>query len=459
MVDATTITGLDALRGQLNGRLSLPDSANWNEARTAWNLAVDQRPEAVVFPETADEVGATVEFAQTNGLRVNVQGTGHNASPIGPMADTILVRTTRMTGVAMDVDARTARVEAGALWAHVSDPASEHGLVALSGSARDVGVVGYTLGGGLSFLSRTHGLAAGSVTAIELVTADGELIRADASEHPDLFWALRGGGGNFGVVTAMELRLYEAPPLYAGNLAWPWERSADVLNAWHELLPELPDEMTTTAKIVQTPPLPEIPEPIRGRQLVVVLAVFQGSEEAGAELLRPLRDLGPELDMVDMVPPNALGFVNMDPPEPIPYASGHRQLRDGPELIDSMLAAAGPGSGSELILVELRQLGGALQRPNADGGALSSLDADLALFAVGMAGDEAMAAATAEQARKVTEAFAPLDAGNAYLNFTEHESDPARFYDADTFVRLREIKRRYDPTNVVRANHEVPPIE
>jgi Berberine and berberine like len=328
---------------------------------------------------------------------------------------------------------------------------------ALSGSARDVGVIGYTLGGGLSFMARTHGLAAGSVTAIELVTADGELVRADASEHPDLFWALRGGGGNFGVVTAMELRLYETPEIYAGNLAWPWERSSEVLNAWHELLPELPDEMITTAKIVQTPPLPEIPEPIRGRQLVVVLAVFQGSEGAGAELLRPLRDLGPELDMVGMVPPNALGFVNMDPPEPVPYVSGHRQLRDGPGLVDSMLEAAGPGSGSELIMAELRQLGGALGRPDPDGGALSALDADLAMFAVGLAPDEAMAAASAEQAQRVTEAFARLDAGNAYLNFTEHEVDPARFYDEDTYRRLREVKRRYAPANVIHANHEIPP--
>jgi FAD/FMN-containing dehydrogenase len=149
----------------------------------------------------------------------------------------------------------------------------------------------------------------------------------------------------------------------------------------------------------------------------------------------------------------------MDPPEPIPYASAHRQLRDGPEVVDSMLAAAGPESGSGLVMTELRQLGGALARPNADRGALSGLDADLAMFAVGMAADEAMAAATAEHARKATDAFAPLDAGNAYPNFTEGESDPALFYGADAYARLREVKRRYDPANVIRANHEIPPAE
>src|SRR3954453_8105710 len=310
-----------AVRARLSGELVLPGDPNWDEARQAWNLAVDQRPAAVALPESAGDVIAAVELARDAGLRVAPQGTGHNAGAIDSLADTILMKTSRMRGVEVDPIAQVARVEAGATWGEVTAAVSEHGLAALAGSSHDVGMVGYTLGGGLSFLARKHGLAANSGVAIELVTADGEFRRVDADSDPDLFWALRGGGGSFGAVTAIEFRLYPYAHVSAGMLVFPWERSSEVLHAWRELVPTLPDEMTTVGRILQVPPLPEIPEPFRGRQLAVVEAISLGDEADGAELLRPLLDLGPEISTLATIPAAGLQMLHMDPPEPAPGAS------------------------------------------------------------------------------------------------------------------------------------------
>src|SRR5947207_7912035 len=253
------------------GTIVTPDDPGWDEARLAWNLAVDQHPAAVARPRSADDVVAAVDFARQHGLRVAAQGTGHNAAPLGALADTLLVKTDGMRGVAVAPVERTARVEAGAVWLEVVDAAAEHGLAALAGSSPDVGVVGYTLGGGLSWLARTYGLSASNVVAIEVVTADARLRRVDADHEPELFWALRGGGGSFGVVTSIELRLFPVAEVYAGVLWWPIDRGPEVLQAWRELTQNgLPDELTTVGRYLQLPPLPDIPEAVRCQSFVVV---------------------------------------------------------------------------------------------------------------------------------------------------------------------------------------------
>ena len=447
-----------ALRARLTGDIVLPGDAAWDEARQAWNLAVDQQPAAVALPQTAGDVVAIVEFARENGLRVAPQGTGHNAAPMRSLADTVLLKTHRMRGVEIDVVERTARAEAGALWADVTAAATEHGLAALAGSAHDVGVVGYTLGGGLSFLSRKHGLAASSVTAIEAVTADGEFRRIDAAGEPDLFWALRGGGGAFAAVTAIEFRLYEIEHVYAGMLAYPWERAAEVLHTWREMdAAGLPEDAMVLGRILQVPPLPDIPEPLRGRQFVVIEAVHLGGEAAGAELLKPLRDLGPEIDTVATAPTAALQMLHMDPPNPVPGASDYTMLRDlTPAAVDRLVEVAGPGSGSPLLSVELRPLGGALARPQADHGAKGSFDASYAVFAVGMVMTPEMRAAVDAHAARVVAALAPYRADDGYLNFAERAGDPADLFgDQETYGRLRAIKGIYDPDDLFRSNHEI----
>ena len=220
--------------------------------RQAWNLAVDQQPCAVGFAETAEDVSAVVRLAAAHGCRVAPQGTGHGAACLRTGDDVILLRTSRMTGVTIDAEARTARVCAGAVWRDVTVPAAEHGLAALAGAADDVGVVGYTLGG-IGWLARRYGLAANRVLAVEVVTADGELRRVDADTHPELFWALRGGGGSFGVVTALEFRLYPVDRVYAGALFWPVERASDVLHAWRRWSAGPPDTVTSMGPVAGLP--------------------------------------------------------------------------------------------------------------------------------------------------------------------------------------------------------------
>src|SRR3954463_11993675 len=246
-------TELRTLKALSSGAVVSPADSGYDEARAAWNLAADQRPAAVAMPENETDISFAVAYAREAGLRVSVQGTGHNPLPLGDMSGSILIRTHRMRQVDIDPTARRARVQAGAIWSDVSGPASAHGLAPLSGSSPDVGVVGYSLGGGIGYLGRKHGIATNSVTAIELVTPDGEHVRVDATHDPDLFWALRGGGGNFGVVTAMEFRLYPVEQLYGGWLIWPWGKSHGGISPWGGWTRETPDEVTSTARIMQLP--------------------------------------------------------------------------------------------------------------------------------------------------------------------------------------------------------------
>src|SRR5262249_7622660 len=232
----------------------MPGDPGWDDARRAWNLAVDQHPAAIALPESAHDVAAAIGFARERGLRVAAQGTGHNARPLGPLEDTVLVKTARMRLVTIDPVARIARAEAGAVWHEVIEAAAGHGLAALAGSSPDVGVAGYTIGGGVSWVGRSYGLAADNVGAVEVGTAAGGLARADAGTEPDVFGALRGGGGSFGVVTAIELRLFPITDVYAGQLWWPADAASQVLQAWRDLTQsDPPEEFTSAAGLIRFP--------------------------------------------------------------------------------------------------------------------------------------------------------------------------------------------------------------
>jgi FAD/FMN-containing dehydrogenase len=365
-----------------------------------------------------------------------------------------------MRVVEIDADARRARAQAGAMWADVAGPAAEHGLAALAGSSHDVGVVGYSLGGGLSWLARKLGLAANSVTAIQLVTADGRVMVTDAHHDPDLFWALRGGGGNFGVVTAIEFELYEVTEVYAGMLAFPWERAREVLRAWRDWTRTAPEEITTAARILQVPPLPEIPEPFRGRGLVVIDGAYLGDEADAIEALAALRALGPEVDTFATMPPDQLLTIHMDPPEPVPNSGDGALLDVVPaEAIDSLVHVAGPESGSPLLMVELRHLGGALARAGEGHGAVATMEGDYALFAVGMVPDAESAAIVDAHVDLVKTALSEWDAGRRYLNFSERPIDTRRAYTAAAYRRLQAVKTLVDPDDMFRANHPIAPID
>jgi hypothetical protein len=457
LMDNAVAVDVQDLRSRMEGTVVAPGDATWDEARAAWNLAVDQRPALVAVPASAADVVAIVGFARERGLRVAPQGTGHNAAAIASLDATILVKTSALRSVEIDAPGRRARVGAGVLWAEVTGPASEHGLAPLAGSSPDVGVVGYTLGGGLSWLSRRHGLAANSVLAIEIVTADGRLVRTDRDNEPDLFWALRGGGGSFGVVTAIEFVLYPAPQVYGGAMLWPWERATEVLKRYVEWCRTAPDAISTSARLLQVPPLPDIPEGLRGRAFVAIDGAYLGDEAAAAEVLAPLRALEPEIDMFAAIPAAALSHIHMDPEHPVP-GHGDGMVLDEltPAAIEALVAVAGPGSGSPLLSVELRQLGGAIGVPPAEHGALAKIGGAFALFAVGMAMTPEMGAAVEAHVGAVIAAMDPWDAGRRYLNFTERPADAGAFFPEGTLRRLQAVKRAHDPGDVFCSNHPVP---
>jgi FAD/FMN-containing dehydrogenase len=444
------------LREAIGGQVVAPGDANWDEARQAWNLAADQRPDLVVVPETIADVQVAVRYARERDLAVAVQGTGHQARAIPSMEGSILIKTHALRGVKIDAEARTAIVRAGDLWEDVTGPASEHGLAPLAGSSPDVGIVGYTLGGGISWLGRKHGLSANSVNAIAVVLADGRLVRADAEHHSDLFWALRGGGGAMGVVVGMEIRLYEASELTAGALFFPYERTAEVGHRWRAMVDHQADETTSILHVVQFPPLPEVPEPLRGRSLVTVEVAHLGTPDELDGLLAPLRELGPEMDTIAAAPPVALSMLHMDPPHPVPGHGKHRLLGTiGHEAIDTFAELTDHRSGSTLVTAEIRHLGGALGRAAEGHGALGKVPGQFMVFGAGMVLDEASAAAVHAHLETLIDAFAGYDSGHTYTNFVEEPMETSAAFDEYTWARLRRIKGDYDPENLFRVGRPI----
>jgi FAD/FMN-containing dehydrogenase len=451
--NTTANRDIEALRASFAGRVFVPGQAGYEPARQAWNLAVDQRPSLVVIAESAADVVKAVGYARAHGMRIAPQGTGHGAAPLEPLDGAMLLRTTRMRLVEIDPATRTARAEAGSLWQDVIVPAAEHGLAGLAGSSPDVGVTGYTLGGGIGWLARRYGLAANSVTAAELVTPGGELVRADADHEPDLFWAVRGGGG-VGVVTALEMRLYPVRELYAGDLFFPVQRAAEVLHAWREWTATVPDDVTSICHILRLPPLPELPEPLRGRAFAIIEAAYLGDADTGAELIRPLRRIGPQRDTFAVIPASALGRLNMDPRQPVAGEGDGAFLADFPAAaIDAVDELAGPDAETPPDSVEVRHLGGALARPVPGGGAQPSIDASYLLYAVGATHKPDLASAVRARVQAVKAALAPWHASYDYYNFEETPAAAAAVLPPASVRRLQEIKAAYDPDLVVISAH------
>jgi FAD/FMN-containing dehydrogenase len=452
MTDNTAGRDLEALRAAIAGQVFVPGQAGYDQARQAWNLAVDERPAAVVEAESAADVAQAVRYTRAHGMRIAPQGTGHGAAPLEPLDGAMLLRTTRMRKVDIDPATRTARAEAGAIWQDVIIPAAEHGLTGLAGSSLNVGVAGYTLGGGIGWLARRYGLAANSVTAAELVTPGGDLVRADADHEPDLFWAVRGAGG-VGVVTALEMLLYPVGELYAGDLFFPIQRAAEVLHAWREWTATVPDDVTSIGHILRLPPLPELPEPLRGRAFAILEAAYLGGAGTGAELIQPLRRLGPELDTFAMIPASALGQLNLDPPQPAPGEGDGAFLADFPAAaIDALVAVAGPDAETPPDSVEVRHLGGALARPVPGGGAQPSIDASYLLYAAATTPGLARA-----HAQAVKDALAPWHASYDYYNFEDIPATAAAVLPPASVRHLQLIKAAYDPDQVIISAHPVWP--
>lgn len=442
----------ETLRGLCEGRVHLPGDPGYDGARTPWNLAVDQRPAAVVVPHSVDEVADVVRAATAAGLRVLPQSTGHAAGVLAELdlTDVVILRLSELTGVSVDAEARTARVVAGTQWQQVIAETSRYGLTAQHGSAPDVAVAGYLLGGGLSFYGRRHGLAANDLRAVEVVTADGSLVRASADENPDLFWALRGNGGGVGVVVALEIALLPYADVVAGMLLWDREQAQEVVRTWAAWSRETPDSVTTSLRIMSFPPLPELPPFLSGRQLVIIDGAVLEDDERAAEVLAPLRALGPEMDTFGRVPTAAVTGVHMDPPAPTPAVGGDALLAElGEDAVDALLAFAGPGTSSALMFTEIRQLGGALADP-ASGPA--TVAAPYLLHGIAIAPFPEAAAAGQADADRLLEVMAPWTAPGRLLTFIDGQVSAQEAH-GDRWERLSAVRSAVDPDGVFVANH------
>lgn len=454
-VEATAPTAASGLIG-IAGRVISPADPDYDSARQAWNLAVDQRPALVVQAAGPGDVAATVRYAAATGLRVAPQGTGHNAAPLGDLAGTILLRTELMRQVDVDPAALTVRVGAGVMWGEVTSALAPHGLAALSGSSADVGVVGYTLGGGYSWLSRRHGLAISKVIAAELVTADGSFHRVDAVTEPELFWAVRGGGANIGIVTALEFGVLPLPKVYAGSLFFPMARAREVLTAYARWSAAADDGATTCVRLLRVPSLPEVPEPLRGRAFAVIDGAIDAPAGQARALLAPLRALGPVMDTFDEMSTAALGAIHLDPARPVPGIGDGLILDElTDEAIQALLTIAGPAADTALLTVDLRSLGGAMARSDPSGGALDRLPGRYLALAVGIPMTPEVGARLHAELAALRAALAPWSSERGYGNFREQTAPAAHFFAAGTLARLQAVADSWDPAKLLQSNHSV----
>jgi FAD/FMN-containing dehydrogenase len=447
---STTQHPFDGVRG----RITAPGDPEWDAARGSWNLSVDQQPAFVVEAASAEDVQAVVRTAAREGLRVAPQATGHGSEALGPLDRTVLLKTAGLGAVS--VDGAIARVEAGATAGHVADAAGAHGLAPLLGLAPTVGVAGLALGGGIGWLSRAYGLTANSVRAFEVVTAAGERLRVDG-DH-ELFWALRGGGGRSAIVTALELDAHPLPGIFAGLAAWPAERAPEVLEQFRRWSFEAPEALTPVFRYMALPPIEQVPEPLRGRKIVALLAAHLGTEADGERLTAPIREAeGKLMDTFGPIAPAALVRVAGDPDAPVPARGDGFMLDElSEDAVDAIGALIAEDTLDPLTVFELRLLGGALARPADGHGALPRLEGAFSVFAGGAAVDAGASEAIAARIATLRDHLAPWTAPRALLNSSGGGVDPASAFDAATWARLERIRDTWDPGRLIQPNHEPP---
>ncbi|WP_280273451.1 FAD-binding oxidoreductase [Nocardia wallacei] len=429
------------LRSVIRGRMLLPGDDGFDQARMPFNLAVDQSVTAVAEVADAADAAALVRYARGARAAISVQPSGHGAS--GGTNGTILVRTKRLDEVRVDAVARSVRVGAGASWGQLQAAVAPHGLTGLAGSTPAVSVAGYTLGAGMSWFGRKHGWAADSVTAFEVVDAEGNAVRVTADSEPDLFWALRGGGGDFALVTAMELDLYPAPALYGGRMLWPVDRAPQVLEAFRAVTAEAVDELSVWFNLLKPPGA--------GRPMVGIDAVYLGEVAAGEGLLRRFDGIGGRMsDNRRALPITELGAIAAEPTTP-GRAQGHTQLltRLDDDTVQQLLAKP----IDPLLIVQIRHLGGAFAGPSdSPAGAVAE---PYQITFQGLPTTPDAAAAIRARVQDYRAALGPRLSSRTPFTFLAPGQSAADAFTPDALARLRGIKRRVDPSGVFRSNYSV----
>src|SRR6185437_10256525 len=448
-----------ALTRRVNCPVLVPGAAGYDQERTGFQTAHQHRPPVIVAARAAADVSAAVGFAADGGLPVAIQGAGHGL--VRACTEGVLISTRQMTGVRVAPGRRTARLEAGTRWDQVIRQAAQYGLAPLNGSAPQLGAVPYILGGGLGPLAREFGYACDRVRGIEIVTADSHLSHVSATKDRDLFWDLRGGRGNFGVVTAMEIDLVPAARLYGGALYFDAELIPAALHAWRQWTGTVPPELTSSVALVSLPDAASVPGPLRGRPVAHVRIAFTGSAAVGADLVAPMRTVGPRLvDTVGEMPYEAVGSIHNDPVQPMAYRTVGAMLSDLDEPAVQALLEQAVEDTADPLIVELRHLGGALAAPPAVASAVAHRDAGYLLILLSPLRPDGAGAATAVSRHELLlEKLGPAVTGRC-LNFM-HGEYPAEqvkaAYSIAGYRRLRQVKAIWDPQNIFCLDHNILP--
>lgn len=449
------------LQMQVQGQVIVPGDADYDEARLAWNRKVDQHPALIIAVESSQDVATAVAFARQHKLGVAIQSTGHGN--VRPADDCLLILTRGLRGIAIDPAAHTARIAAGEQWGPVLAAAQAHGLAPLLGSSPTVGVVGYTLGGGLGWLGRKYGLSADHVLSFELVTTDGELLIASEYENSDLFWGLRGGGGSLGIVTSLTIRLFPVAEVYAGNLFYPAEMAREVFRHYRDWIANAPDELTSSVLVMNFPPFPELPEFLRGQSFAMVRGCYCGALDDSKALLRHWRDWRPPLiDDFKAIPFSQAATISNDPVDPLPgFNSGAWLSALSDDAIDAIVDyGLGIDGPSPLVFAEVRHAGGAIRRVAAETAVFGNRDAELVLSLVGVAPTPAAHHNLVAYTGQLKDALRPVLTGGVYMNFLEGIESQQRIRDglvAGGYDRLARIKAAVDPDNLLRYSFNIAP--
>jgi FAD/FMN-containing dehydrogenase len=460
---AAETTGLDRLRDSMRGPVIAPDDAGYDAARAIWNGAIDRRPACIARCTGVADVVAAVRFARERDLVVAVRSGGHGVGGHALCDGGLVIDLSPMKGIRVDPAARTARAEAGVLWGELDRETQLHGLATVGGIVTHTGIAGLTLGGGIGWLTRKYGATVDNLLSADLVTAEGELLTASGDENPDLFWGIRGGGGNFGVVTSFEYRLHAVGPIVlAGPIFHPLEDAREVLAFYREFIATAPDELTTIFELSVAPPVPILPEDVHGKPIVMVGACDAGAPEDGIEAVRPLKEFGnPIVDLLEPKLYTALQSM-FDPSVPHGW---HRYWKSvelpllTDDAIDTLVEHASAQTSPKSYCIVF-QLGGALARAGADMTSFSQRDAghNVNINAVWTEDDPGGERHVA-WARDFFSAMQPHARGRVYLNFLGDEgAERVRLaYGDRQYERLAELKRAYDPTNFFRRNQNIEP--
>lgn len=445
----------------LHGELVRPDDPNYDEARAVWNGAHDARPAVIARCADAADVRHAVGFARSEGLEVAVRGGGHSIPGFSTCDDGIVIDLSPMKGIDVDPSRRTARVEGGVTWAELDAATQEHGLATTGGLVSSTGVAGFTLGGGIGWLMRKYGLACDNLRAAEVITADGRTLSAGAGENPDLFWGLRGGGGNFGIVTSFEFDLHPVgPTVTAGPVFYAGERAEEIMRFYREFVRGLPDELTTLVNLLTAPPAPFLPEEWHGKKLVALLGCYAGDPEQGAEAMRPLQELGdPVADLIGPMPYTQMqSLIDALWPQGTKAYMKAGYLRGLDDAAIESLARFHRESPSASE-IHVQHFGGAIARVGEEETAYGERQAPFVLNAIAVSHEPGGIDTQTDWAQRLYAEVEPSLTGGAYINFLSAEgSERVRAaYGVEKFARLQALKDRYDPTNLFRRNQNVPP--